>query len=421
MAVPGTTAVRDEELGRDYARFCDGDLGEPYRFTATLRELDPVHWSERLNSWILTRYVDVLEGLSDPRFGNDRIAAYMAALSSKNQRRYAALGEHLAGWLGFTDPPQHTRLRSLVREFFTPQLAVRLRPLIQDTIDDALKGYEGETVDLVSAVAFPLPAAVISEVLGIPIERRDELKSRADAIIPFAGNIGPSLNEVAEAAQQSLDALQPFFADLLARRLREPREDLITRLAILIRDGELTEPEVVSLCVFVFVAGFETTTSLIASALLLLLQNDSERNRLRADRALGTTAVEEFLRIESPIQMVPRLIRQDVRIGEREIAAGDTVLLMIGAANHDPAQFPDPDRLDVGRTPNRHLAFGWAAHFCLGAPLARLEAESAVTTFLERYADAELDIHNVEWARSMAVRSPTRLPVRIGPGAPPLR
>jgi cytochrome P450 len=408
------TAIRDEELGADYARFCDGELTDPYRFTATLRELDPVHWSDRLDAWVLTRYQDVLAGLSGAPYFNDRIEAYMGALTPANQVQYAGLGRHVGGWLGFTDPPKHTHLRSLVREYFTPRLATRLRPFIEDFVGAALDERGDGELDLVADLAFPLPAAVISELLGIPADRRPELKERADAIVPFTANIGPALNDVAALGMDALSALDPFFHDLLQQRLADPRDDLITRLAVLVRDGELTEPEVVSLCVFTFVAGFETTTSLIANGLLLLLRDRAERQRLLADRSLAPSAVEEFLRIESPIQMLPRILRGDIEIDGRHPSSGETVLLMLGAANRDPAQFPDPERLDIGRSPNRHLAFGWAAHFCLGAPLARLEAEVAVTTFFDRYPDAALDAEP-DWTNNMTIHCPAHLFVRPTP------
>jgi cytochrome P450 len=408
--MPTCTAIRDDELGVDYARFCDGELADPYGFTATLRESDPVHWSERLNAWVLTRYSDVLAGLSGAPFFNDRISAYVAALTPENQRTYAPLAEHVSGWLGFTDPPKHTYLRSLVREFFTPQLPFRLRPYIEDFVQSTLANRPNQTFELVSELAYPLPAAVISELLGIPRDRRPQLKAYADAIQPFTANVGPALNAVAPAGLEALGALRPFFRELLQLRLANARDDLVSRLAVLLDQHQLTEADVISLCVFMFVAGFETTTSLIANGLLLLLRDREQRNRLLMNRSLGSSAVEEFLRIESPIQMLPRVLKDDFEMSGRRMSAGDTALLMLGAANRDPAQFDDPDRLDIGRSPNRHLAFGWASHFCLGAPLARLEAETAVTAFFERYPESEL-VEEPEWTLNMTIRCPTRLMV----------
>jgi cytochrome P450 len=413
--MPGPTAVRDEDLGPEFDRFCDGELADPYGFTARLREIDPVHRSERLNAWILTRYNDVLAGLSGAPFSNDRIGAYVAALTPANRRTYAPLAEHVSGWLGFTDPPKHTYLRSLVREYFTPRLPLQLRPYIEDFVTSVLAHRSNQRLDVVSDLAMPLPFAVICELLGIPPDRRPRLKACADAIQPFTATIGPALNTVAAPGLAALDELRPFFHELLQLRRADPRDDLISRLAVSLDQERLTESEVISLCVFTFVAGFETTTSLIGSGFLLLLRDREQRRRLIANRALGPSAVEEFLRFESPIQMLPRVLREDLRIDGRRMLAGDTVLLMVGAANRDPAQFDDPERLDIGRSPNRHLAFGWATHFCLGAPLARLEAESAIGAFFERYPDATL-VEEPEWTLNMTVRCPTRLLVDTRPG-----
>lgn len=364
---------------------------------------------------MFTRYDDVLAGLSDVRLGNDRIAAYMGALTPDRRREHRALGEHVSGWLGFTDPPKHTRLRGLVREYFTPALAARLRPSIEAVVArqlDAIETAPG-AVDLVGSLAFPLPAAIISEVLGIDDVRRDEMKVLTDAIVPFTGNIGPSLNDVAGPAHAAVDQMVPFFRQLVAQRLREPREDLITRLATLKEQGELDEDEVLSLIVFTFVAGFETTTSGIANALLLLLGEDEQRQRLVRAPEFATSMVEETLRMESPIQMSVRVAREDLEIRTRHIPAGATVVLLQGAANRDPEQFAEPDRLDVGRTPNRHLAFGWKGHFCLGAPLARAEIEVAATAFLARFPDAKLRSRSPAWIPNMSIRCPVTLEVNL--------
>ena len=409
--------LRDRDLGPDWDEFCGGRLRNPYPVLAELRATDPVHWSERLDGWVVTRYDDVLAGLADPRLGNDRIAAYMGALTEGNRTAYHELGDHVAGWLGFTDPPKHTRLRGLVREFFTPALATRLRPTIENIVAHQIDGMPAapEPVDLVSSLAFPLPAAIICEVLGIEADRRDEMKVLTDAIVPFTGNIGPSLNDVAGPAHEAIMELVPYFRGVVAQRLREPREDLITRLAFLDRENALRDDEILSLVVFTFVAGFETTTSGIANALMLLLSDQSERERLIREPGIAPSMVEETLRAESPIQMSVRVARESLEIGTREIVAGSTVLLLNGAANRDPAQFGHPDHLDIGRTPNRHLAFGWASHFCLGAPLARLEIQVAATALFSRFPEAHLAEIVSGWVPNMSIRCPTNVRVILGP------
>ena len=409
------SSIRDEDLGGDWQAFCAGRLADPYPLLATLRDADPVHWSDQLAGWVLTRYDDVFAGLSDARLGNDRIAAYMAALEPDRRTEHRALGEHVSGWLGFTDPPKHTRLRGLVREFFTPALAARLKPSIEAAVAslvDAI-GRDPGPVDLVAALAFPLPATIICQVLGIEDDRRDEMKALTDSIVPFTGNIGPSLNEVAGPAHAAVDQMVPFFDAVVQERLRTPREDLITRLGFLERQGELSKDEVLSLVVFTFVAGFETTTSGIANALLVLLQDEAERRRLIDSPELGPRMVDETLRIESPIQMSVRVAKSPVEVRGRRLEEGSTAILLHGAANHDPAQFADPDRLDIGRSPNRHLAFGWANHFCLGAPLARLEIEIATTSFFGRFPNARLADGPTTWVPNMSIRCPEVVPVLL--------
>ena len=397
----------------DYDLFCDGRLPDPYPLFHRLRREDPVHWSERLNSWVLTRYDDLRTATRDPRFSSDRASVPMSGLSELDQSRLEPLGEHVSNWLGFTDPPKHTRMRNLISRTFTAELAERMRARTQEIVDALIDDAERQGhMDLVNDFAYPLPATLICEILGVPEGDRSQFKTWAEDIAAFVGGIGSYVVRATDQADTSRKELTRLFRELTLERRREPREDLISALAA--TEGEqdgLTEQELLGLSVFLFVAGFETTVSLIANGMLSLLRNRSELERLRSDPSLMKTAVEEFLRYESPIQVDTRLAAEDVDLGGRHIQKGQPVMMVRAAANRDPAQFPDPDRIDVGRQNNKHLAFGWGIHFCLGAPLARVEAQIAVKTLLERLPEIRLESEDVVWWENMALRCPRILPV----------
>ena len=406
-------ATNDIQTLEEYDLFCDGKLADPYPFFRRLRSEDPVHRSERLNSWILTRYDDVLAASRDRRFSSDRVSVNMSALSEPDQTRFSALGEHVSNWLGFTDPPKHTRMRGLISGVFTPALAENMRDRTQEIVDELIDRVERSArMDLVGDLSYPLPATVICEILGVPAGGQRQFKVWADDIAAFVGATGPYAARAAERAERSRKELTGMFRELTLQRRREPRKDLITALAA--REGEeagLTEQELLGLCVFLFVAGFETTVSLISNGMLSLLQHRGELERLRSDPSLMETAVEEFLRYESPIQVDTRLIAEDLDLRGRSFRKGDAVMMVRAAANRDPAQFPDPDRFDVGRQNNRHVAFGWGIHFCLGAPLARIEAQIAVKTLLDRLPNLRLESDELDWWENMTLRSPRSLPV----------
>ena len=412
--------VRDKGVGvsaddiqtlEDYDLFCERRLADPHPLSRRLRSEDPVHWSERLNSWILTRYDDVREAHRDLRLASDRISVTMSALPEAERKRFSLLGEHASNWLGFTDPPKHTRMRNLVSGTFNAQLAENMRNRIQQIVDMLLDKVEGQgQMDLVNDFAYPLPATVVCELLGVPIENQEQLRTWVEDLVQFIGAIGPTAMQAAEKADESRKELTRFFRELTLQRRREPRQDLISALVAVEGDEEgLTEQELLGLCAFLFTAGHETTVSLIANGMLALMRNRSELERLRDDPSLMETAVEEFLRYESPIPMNTRLAAEDIELRGRRIRKGQAVALLYTGANRDPEQFPDPDRLDVGRQPNKHLAFGWGIHFCLGAPLARVETQIAIKTLLSRLPEVRLQSEDIAWF--MPLRRPKSLPV----------
>jgi pimeloyl-[acyl-carrier protein] synthase len=381
-------------------------FADPYPFYHRLRSEDPVYWSHRLGAWLLTCYTDVTSALHDPRLrSGNRIRAIMSQLPETVQTQSRPLYEHLTKMMAFTDPPDHTRLRTLVGKAFTPGTVTGLRPRIQMIVDELLDRVQGAgQADLVHDFAFPLPAIVICEMLGIPVEARDQFKQWSNDIVGFvsAGQVTPGK---AEAAQQSVAALTSYFRGLAEQRRQNPCGDLLSALVIAEEKGDkLTEEELFSMCVQLFFAGFETTEGLIGNGMLALMRHPDQLKKLRDNPSLIGTAVEEFLRYDNSVQRQARVASVDMVIHGQQILQGQYLLLFIGAANRDPAQFPNPDQLDISRRENKHVAFGHGIHFCIGAPLARLEAEIAINTILRRFPTLRLLPQSLEWEELLALR-----------------
>jgi cytochrome P450 len=310
-----------------------------------------------------------------------------------------------------TDPPRHRKLRNLVTEAFTPRTVEALRPRITEIVDELLDQVTPlGRMDLIEDFAVPLPVKVIAELLGIPIEERERFKRWSDAVVT-GGQAGMS------DAQASRE-MGAFFTDLMEERRRSPREDLISALLAARIDGEsLDQRELLSFCILLLVAGNETTTNLIGNAILCFDEHPDLEAQLRAGPELLASAIDEVLRYRSPIQSMFRKTRSEVRLGGQTIPAGEMVVAWIGSANRDPHQFPEPDRFDIRRSPNRHLAFGQGIHFCLGAPLARLEATIALRALLERLGPLQVDRAGLAPLASQVLYGVQRLPVAFTAGA----
>jgi pimeloyl-[acyl-carrier protein] synthase len=396
----------------EYEAFCAGRLADPYPLLDQLRENDPVHWSDRLSGWVLTRYEDVLAAIFDRRLASDRVAINMSAIADSARPRYRSLEEHVSNWLGFTDPPKHTRMRKLSAQAFSPALAERLRPRIEELVTELLDEMAAaDRVDLVADLAFPVPSTVICEILGIPSSWAADFQGHTGEMVAFVGNVGPTLANLADGALHGHRELDRFFASCLRDRRDRSQDDLLTALAGAEDNGAgLSETEILGLCTFLYVAGHETTVALLANAAWVLMQHPEQAEVIRRDPTVLPAAIEETLRYESPIQLNTRLATSELEIGGKRIDAGDTVILHLGAANRDPERFAAPDEFDTQRPNNRHLAFGWAAHFCLGAPLARLEAQAAIGRLLDRF-ELTPARDPIRWRESMTLRCPEALPV----------
>jgi cytochrome P450 len=370
------------------------NVQDPFALYRRLRDHEPVHWSASLGGWVVTRYADVLEIFSRPeRFSSDRFRKLDPRLASERPA-VKAVASVLGDWLVFRDPPDHTRLRALLQKTFTPRRLEKSRDRIQETIDELLDqsaesaGNPGE-MDFIRDFAFPLPAIVIAGLLGAPPEDIEPIKQWSDRLAAYLGGAVDGRDNFGEA-REGLDGLVDYFRRLLAERSRAPGDDLMSLMLRAEHEGErLSADEVVSNCVLLLFAGHETTTNLLGNGLHHLLCHPAQERALREAPGLVESAVEELLRYDGPVPATTKIATEDFEWHGASIRRGEMVLPFLSAANRDPRHFDDPDTLDLARHPNRHLAFAHGIHFCLGAPLARLEAHLAFETLLRRYPRIE--------------------------------
>jgi len=387
--------------------FSDDFRRDPYPTYASLRGASPVLHEPQSGAWLVFDYDGVKRTLHDQ-------GSFASAVSPE--------GGPTSRWLIFMDPPRHTRLRALIVKAFTPRVVEGLEPRIRALSRELLdRTITRGTMDLVTDYAAPLPMMVIAELLGVPLVDRPRFLRWTDVMLGLAATVsGDDTGRAAEAFAAATGEMADYVGALVATRRSVPTSDLLSGLVHATVDGErLTGDEILGFFQVLLVAGSETTTNLIDNAIIDLLDHPAELARLRATPALVPSAIEEVLRHRSPGQAMFRRARRDVVLHDRTVPAGSLVLAMIGAANRDPARFTEPDRLDVAREPNPHLAFGHGAHFCLGAALSRLEGRIALGDLLERLDDLER-ASDEPWEprRAFHVHGPTRLPIRFRPGAP---
>jgi len=391
-------------------------INNPYPVYARLRNTAPVYWSPAWNAWLVTRYADVVAASRDyAHFSSaGRVSTILAHFPEADRQQVKPLEQNFAGGLINSDPPDHTRLRLLINKAFSPRVVENLRARVEAIVTTLLNGLEaGGRMDAIRDLAYPLPAIVIAEMLGVPPEDRDQFKRWADQTAAFQGT-GRAELEATLKSQQSLLALREYLDALAEDRRQRPRDDLLSALVAVEAEGQrLRKEELLSTCVTLMIAGHETTTGLIGHGLLALLQNPEQQQWLRNHPEQIMPAIEEFLRFDSPIQRNTRRVVEDYEFGGQPLRKGQLVLLMLGAANRDPEQFADPDRLDLQRANNRHVAFGYGIHFCVGAPLARLEAPIAINTLLSRYPDLRAEPAALAWQPRGIFRYLLSLPVAL--------
>ena len=384
-------------------------LANPYPLYRRLRTEDPIHWDPFLHAWVVTRYADVVTVLH--RFSANRTPSpeQLAALGLESLTPVAKV---MVRQMLFLDAPSHTRIRGLASQAFTPRRVERLREHIQDIMDGLLDAVVAQgRMEVIEDLAAPLPAIVTAEMLGVPTRDHGLLKKWSADFAEMLGNFQHNPDRAARVLASTEDMVA-YFRDAVREQRERPREGLVSALLAAEIDGDrFTEEEVIANVIVTMVGGQETTTNLIGNGILTLLGNPTELARLRDDPALITSAVEELLRYESPSQHTARLAPDDVMLGDKLIRKRQAVIAVMGAGNRDPERFPDPDRLDLGRTDNRHLAFGWAAHFCFGAPLARIEGQIAFSTMLRRLPNLKLEPGRLVWRENLGLRGLTALPV----------
>jgi cytochrome P450 len=379
---------------------------DPYPALKRLRELDPVNETP-VGIWRIARYEDCVRMLRELPTGVRRTDGTLPGVDEselENQRNFMLQ----------QDPPTHTRLRKLVSRAFTPRAVARLEPTIEKVVGECLDRVAGGgRMDVIADLALPVPSSLICEMLGVPRDDRERFTIwTAEATHGLAAQLAPL--EVLERARNAGQSLAAYFEDLIGERRRALGDDILSGMIRAEEEGDrLSHAELISQSIGLLIAGFETTIGLIGNGIRQLLLHPGELERLRNDPALIDTAVEECLRFDGPIPLTLRIPHEDVVMGGKTIPKDSSVMVLLAAANRDPERFPDPERFDVGRDPNPHIAFGGGAHLCLGTHLARMESRIAIGRLVERFPKLALESDSVEWGRSL-FRVPGALPVSIG-------
>jgi cytochrome P450 len=393
-------------------------VADPFPAFAALREADPVHWSERHRAWLLTRHDDCAAAHTDRRLSSDRMTPMLHRLEARQAPpQLIAMVSVLAAWMTFKDGDDHRRLRRLVSRAFTPRVVALMREQIAAIADDLIDQLpvRGE-VELVSSFAYPLPAIVIAEMLGVPSADRDRFKSWSADIssLVFGAVDDPDRHDRAESG---MTELVEYFEGLIARSGGGGEDTTLLDHLVRVRsdDGDaLSRNELLAMCTLLLFGGHETTTNLLSSGILALLRHPDQRQLLLDDPALAAPAVEELMRFDGPSRLSVRVATEPLHLRGRAIESGDRVFLLLAAANRDPERFGDPDALDIARKPNQQIGFGLGPHYCLGAPLARLEGQIAIPRLLERLPTLRLDeAAELRWRPTLLSRSLVALPALV--------
>ena len=415
----GDTSATQEQPVLSLYRLLDPEvLADPYPLYHRLRNEDPVHWYPFLHAWVVTRYEEVVRVLQD--FSANRTFTPQQ-LGEMGLSQLSPIAAVMVKQMLFMDPPAHTRLRGLCSQAFTPRRVEMLRSRIQGIanrlIDTLLSAGR---MDVVRDFAAPLPATVTAELLGVPASDHIQLKEWSADFAEMLGNFQHNPDRT-QRVLRSVQEMTEYFRAAIAEARLHPGDGLVHHLLLAEVDGNrLSEEEVIANLIVTMVGGQETTTNLIGNGLLTLLRNPDVMRQLRSDLSLIPSAVEELLRYESPSQHTARIAPADVELGGKSIKRKDAVIAVMGAANRDPQRFSDPDRLDITRKDNRHVAFGAGAHFCFGAPLARMEAQIAFSALLQRLPELKLEPDLLTWRNNLGLRGLTALWVSWSIGAQPV-
>lgn len=382
-------------------------LANPYALFHRLRTEDPVHWDPYLHAWVVTKYTDVVTVLHD--FSAQRTPT-PDQLAQMGLGDISPIARVMVKQMLFMDPPTHTRIRALASYAFAPQRVEVLREHIREIVDDLVDAVQPKRrMDVIADLAEPLPYTITAEMLGVPVEDAPQLKDWSQDFAEMLGNFQHNPEHIPRV-RKSVEEMGKYFRSAVKEIQKHPREGLIHSFLTAEVDGDrFTQEEVIANTIVTMVGGQETTTNLIGNGVLTLLRNPTELERLRNDLSLVPSAVEEMLRYEPPSQHTARLAPQDVELGGKRIGKRQAVIAVMAAGNRDPERFPDPDRFDITRKDNRHLSFGWAAHFCFGAALARVEGQVAFEALLRRLDNWSLEPQQLVWRTNLGLRGLTKL------------
>ncbi len=390
----------------------------PYPIYEQLRRESPVFWNGPY--WLLSRYDDIVTILNDPRISSARVEATFAVLPEDVQAELTPLRHVLGSRMLLSDPPRHTRLRTLMTKAFSARVTETKRERIEAICDTFLDRVIAQgSMDVMHDVAVPLPGWVIADMLGVPQEDQEDFTrwSRDQVRVYDRSGTMHERIPIMRQGQASMLEMKAYLEDVIAARRNAPRDDLITMMIEAEEAGDrLTTDEMVVMCIALLVGGNNSTAHLIGNAILTLARHPESLAHLRANPEVIRPAIEEVMRYDSPVQATSRVAREPIAIGGQTIEPGQNIYLLFGSANRDEAQFPEPERFDITRQPNRHLTFAHGPHFCIGAAVARAEAQTAVLTIARRCADLQLASDHVDWIEGFAFRGPKSLPVTFRPG-----
>lgn len=383
-------------------------LKNPYPFYDKLRAIHPIYRGNLLKypGWYVTGYEEATEILKDSRFKN-RIPL------PTTSKKYEHLKNIQKDMLVYMNQPDHKRLRMLVSKVFTPRIVENHRPYIKETVNDLLNEVQNnKSMDVVTDFAFPLASLIIAKILGIPAEERYQFRDWSLSLIQTI-DFSRTRKELTDGNVTSMKLIN-YFKELIEKRKLKPKDDLISMLIKEEQQGDkLTDEELLATCILLVIAGHETTVNLISNSILALLNHPNQLIKLKENPSLIERAVEEFLRYESPTQMIARIASEDIEINDVTIKKGEHVYLLLGAVNRDPKTFINANVLDITRNPNPHLAFGYGIHFCIGSTLARIEAQIAIQTLLERMPNLQLATPELQWRKLIGFRSLHALPIKF--------
>ncbi|MFH7024157.1 MAG: cytochrome P450 [Heteroscytonema crispum UTEX LB 1556] len=391
-------------------------IADPYAVYRRYRQEDPVHWGISANpqlpgAWYIFGYEDVMKVMEDRRFGRETLNEREDVETTPVPTAYNAFLSLVSNWIVFREPPNHTRLKSLASKAFSAKIVENIRPAIYEIADNLLDKVQNRgELDLVEDFAFPLPTKVVAIMLGADPEDLPLFREWALAMQNASASRLKPPPEAYERANQAAQAFIDYFTPLITERRANPREDLISALVKAADEGDkLSDFEIVATCTHLLTAGHETTINLIAKGTLALLQNPKTLKMLRSHPELIPPAVEELIRYDTPIQMVTRWAYEDIEVGGKLIKRGDSVGVMLGSANRDPARFKNPEVLDIQREENKHSGFGGGIHFCIGSGLARAEGQIALNVLLNRLPELRLIDEKIEWANNIVFHGPNHL------------